>query len=293
MSSWQPPHTHTTHVTRPVDTRIQYMLLVNTCKKHWTEAWNKSGIKTKFEVGTPGGLLQLCLQRTYLIEACLYFDPCQVEELYDRAAESNINHAGFSWTIWLSSFHVTQSQGTALPLCLLPPGLWSFVTVRTVQLLTMSLSLSLSPTPSVFYSLLRLDWIFVLVDLKEKKLKCHLHSDWFTFFPFWVDKHSQTVDKRPSVCLKTQRVAHLQQIKASAWRIWPVLTLATPGGSVGKMHCAYRTPLVQVHWPAIYERLQTQLLQHECRYTYRKRASAQVGFSIFSPYKFPYLRSNE
>lgn len=66
MSSWQPPHTHTTHVTRPVDTRIQYMLLANTCKKHWTEAWNKSGIKTKFEVGTPGGLLQLCLQRTYL-----------------------------------------------------------------------------------------------------------------------------------------------------------------------------------------------------------------------------------
>lgn len=66
MSSWQPPHTHTTHVTRPVDTRIQYMLLANTCKKHWTEAWNKSGIKTKFEVGTPGSLLQLCLQRTYL-----------------------------------------------------------------------------------------------------------------------------------------------------------------------------------------------------------------------------------
>lgn len=146
MSSWQPPHTHTTHVTRPVDTRIQYMLLANTCKKHWTEAWNKSGIKTKFEIGTQAVCCSIVCRElicSRVIRACLYFDPCQVEELYDRAAESNINHAGFSWTIWLSSFHVTQSQGTALPLCLLPPGLWSFVTVRTMQLLTMSLSLSL------------------------------------------------------------------------------------------------------------------------------------------------------
>lgn len=216
MSSWQPPHTHTTHVTRPVDTRIQYMLLANTCKKHWTEAWNTSGIKTKFEVGTPGSLLQLCLQRTYLqpsnqglfvlwpVPSGGALRPCCREQHKPR---------------WLQLDYMTVllPRNTEPGYCsasLSPPS-WTLIFCDRAHCAAshyVPFSLSLSPTPSVFYSLLRHDWIFVLVDLKEKKLKCHLHSDWFTFFPFWVDEHSQTVDKRPSVCLKTQRAAHLQQI---------------------------------------------------------------------------------
>lgn len=87
-------------------------------------------------------------------------------------------------------------QLTALPLCLLLPGLWS--PVPNYRLYSHSLSV---PHSLIFFFPLKLDWISKAI-MSSVALKCHLLQQLIQgFLCRLVNEHSQTVDKWPSVCL--------------------------------------------------------------------------------------------